>query len=180
MKLKLEPLERSDFSKIQDWIDPAIFHVFTAPLDEKQMEKLLSEEHNGVQNELGMRAIDRDNGELVGIIHAVFDLDNDLMHIQQMIVDPNRRGQGYGQEILRQFIDHCLSDYSLHRIQLFTEENNKIAISCYKKAGLRVDGILRDRVKTSEGYLSTYIFSVLDHEWEKMHPKKLNSSSTNG
>jgi len=172
MILKLEPLEKSDFSRIRDWIDPTIFHVFTAPIDEKQLEKLLSREQNGVQSELGIRAIDQENGKLVGMIHAVLNPDNDQIHIQQMIVDPNRRGQGYGQAILEHFIDSCISNYNLHRVQLFTEENNKIAINCYKKVGLRVDGVLRDRVKTNDGYLSTYIFSILEHEWKEIHPKK--------
>lgn len=165
MRLELEPLERSDFSRIQDWIDPAIFHIFTTPVDDEQLEILLSKERHGVPAELGKRIVDRDNGELVGIIHAVLNLEDDLMHIQQIVVDPARRGQGYGQAILKCFIDYCLANFDLHRIQLFTEENNKSAIACYREVGFKVDGILRDHVKTKDGYLSTYIFSILSDEW---------------
>jgi RimJ/RimL family protein N-acetyltransferase len=165
MKLELEQLQRSDFPTIRDWIDPAVFHIFKAPVDDEQLEMLLSKEHDGVVSELGMRFIDRDSARLVGIVHAVLNPDDDLMHIQQIVVDPARRGRGYGPAILRCFIDYCLDNYELHRIQLFTEENNQAAISCYRKIGFRVDGILRDRVKTKDGYLSTYVFSILSNEW---------------
>ena len=166
MKLELEPLEKGDFTKIRGWIDPAIFHIFKAPVDNKQLEMLLSKYSNDVPTELGMRAIDMDKSKIVGIVHAILNFENDLMHIQQIVVDPACRSQGYGSAILKCFIDHCLANYKLHRIQLFTEENNKAAIFCYSKVGFKVDGILRDRVKTRDGYLSTYVFSILRDEWE--------------
>jgi len=166
MKIDLEPLERSDFSKIRDWIDPDIFRIFKAPVDDEQLEMLLSKEHEGRPGELGRRAIDRDTGELVGVIHAILNPQDDLMHIQQIVIDPRRRGQGYGQALIRCFIDYCLARFDLHRIQLFTEEDNEPAIACYRKAGFKVDGILRDRVKTASGYLGTYVFSILSDEWK--------------
>jgi len=143
-KLKLEQLEKNDFPRIRDWIDPTIFHIFKAPVADEQCEMLLSKKRDGVTTELGMRAIDEDAGGLIGIIHAVLQLEDNLMHIQQIVVDPILRGQGYGPEILRCFIDHCLDDYKLHRIQLFTEENDLSAIACYLKVGFKVDGILHD------------------------------------
>jgi RimJ/RimL family protein N-acetyltransferase len=166
MNLILEQLESSDFSRIRSWIDPAVFHIFKAPVDDEQLEMLLSKESGGVVTEVGMRAVDQDSGRLVGIAHAILNPDDDLMHIQQIVVDPQRRGRGYGSAILRQFVDHCLGTYHLHRIQLFTEENNEPAIACYRKVGFKVDGILRDRVKVGDGYLSTYIFSILSNEWK--------------
>ncbi len=166
MGLVLEPLEKSDFPGIRDWIDPDIFHIFKAPIDDEQLEMLLSKSLDGIPTELGMRAIDPDKEEMVGIIHAIFNLKDDSIHIQQMVVHPELRGQGYGQAILRSFIEECFAQFNLHRIQLFTEENNESGIACYRKVGFKVDGIIRDRVKTSDGYLSTYIFSILSNEWK--------------
>ena len=166
MRIELEPLERSDFSNIRGWIDPAIFHIFKAPVDDNQLELLLSKDRNGIPTELGRRAVDQDTGDLVGVIHAVLNLEDDLMHIQQIVVDPECRGRGYGPAILKHFIDRCFADYHLHRIQLFTEVNNLSAISCYNKVGFKLDGVLRDRVKTEDGYLSTCIFSILREEWK--------------
>jgi RimJ/RimL family protein N-acetyltransferase len=165
MNLQFEPLERSDFPKIRNWIDPVIFRLFKAPVDDKQLEMLLSKERDGVPAELGRRITDLDNGKLVGVIHAVLDPEDDLMHIRQIVVNPAHRGQGYGQAILKCFIDDCFANYDLHRIQLFTEENNESAIACYRKVGFKVDGILRDCVKNRNGYLNTHIFSILRDEW---------------
>lgn len=165
MDIKLEPLERTDFPRIRNWIDPEIFHIFKEPIDDGQLEMLLSKSLVGIPTEVGRRAIDQNKGEMVGLIHAVLDLKDDMMHIQQIVVNPKLRGQGYGSAILGNFIVECFAQFDLHRVQLFTEENNKSAIACYRKVGFKVDGIIRDRVKTKEGYLSTYIFSILSNEW---------------
>ena len=50
--------------------------------------------------------------------------------------------------------------------QLFTEEDNMQAISCYKKVGFHIDGLMRDINKTNYGYLGTCIFSILCDEWQ--------------
>jgi RimJ/RimL family protein N-acetyltransferase len=165
MNVRLEQLDRKDFPIIKDWIDPEIFHIFKAPIDDKQLEKLLTKEQDGIQTEIGLRAVDNETDKIVGLVHSVVDQKNDYTHLQQIVVDPDLRGKGYGTAILDLFLELCFTTHKLHRVQLFTEENNKQAITCYKKVGFHVDGLIRDRVKTDNGYLSTYIFSMLRDEW---------------
>ena len=87
-------------------------------------------------------------------------------HIQQIVVDPLKRNNGYGAKILSLFLDICFNSYSFHRVQLFTDENNMPAISCYKKVGFHIDGLMRDVNKTENRYFGTFIFSILDDEWK--------------
>ena len=165
MDIRLEQLEKKDFPVIRDWVDPQIFRIFKSPVDDQQLEKLLSKEKDGIYAEIGMRAADSKSNEIVGLIHSIVNVRDDFLHIQQLIVDPARRGNGYGPAILAMFLDYCFVDHSFHRAQLFTDENNKPAIACYKKVGFKVDGFLRDIVKTNSGYIGTYIFSILRDEW---------------
>ena len=166
MTIHLEELERQDFSKIRDWIDPNIFRIFRSPINDQQLERLLSKKENGTPSDIGMRAVDSETDEIVGLIHAVINNKNDYAHIQQVVVDPSLHSRGYGSTILATFLDICFDSYNFHRVQLFTEEDNRQAISCYKKVGFHIDGLMRDINKTNYGYLGTYIFSILCDEWQ--------------
>jgi RimJ/RimL family protein N-acetyltransferase len=165
MDILLEELETTDFPIVKKWIDPRIFRIFTSPIDDAQMMRLLTRYRDGIKTDVGKKAIDRSTGNLVGFVHAVINAENQYAHIQQIVVHPEMRGQGYGALILRSFLDICFRDYNLHRVQLCTDENNHAAISCYKKVGFQVDGLVRDITKVEGGYLGEYIFSILDHEW---------------
>ena len=94
MKVTLEELGKKDLSIIRDWIDPNIFRIFQAPIDEGQLERLLSKRHNGLLMEQGLRGVDTKTNEIVGLIHTVIDHKNDLAHVQQIVVNPNLRGRG--------------------------------------------------------------------------------------
>lgn len=165
MTIHLEELERRDFPKIRDWIDPNVFHIFKLPVNDQQLERLLSKEEKGMPADIGLRAVDSETDEIVGLIHAVINRKNDYVHIQQIVVDPRFRNRGYGSAILTAFLDICFNSYDFHRVQLFTEEDNGPAISCYKKVGFHIDGLMRDINRTVNGYLGTYIFSILHDEW---------------
>jgi RimJ/RimL family protein N-acetyltransferase len=165
MNVRLEQLERQDFPRIRHWIDPAVFRVFEAPVDDQQLERLLSKEQDGVPTGIGMRALDSGTGELVGVIHAVVIRRNDFAHVQQIVVDPDRRGKGYGPAIFEAFLDLCFNQHQLHRVQLFTDEDNHAAIACYKKVGFQVDGFMRDIIKTDAGYMGECVFSILYDDW---------------
>jgi RimJ/RimL family protein N-acetyltransferase len=173
MNIRLEQLEKSDFPVIRDWIDPEIFHIFTAPIDDSQLERLLTKEHDGIQTEIGLRAVENETDKIIGLVHSIVDRENDLLHLQQIVVDPEQRNRGHGATILELFLELCFTTYNSHRVQLFTEEDNEPAIACYKKVGFHIDGMIRDRVKTKNGFLGTYIFSMLNNEWfEKFAGKK--------
>jgi RimJ/RimL family protein N-acetyltransferase len=174
MNIRLEQLKRTDFPVINDWIDPEIFHIFTAPIDESQLEKLLTKEQNGIITEIGLRAVENKTDQIIGLVHAVVDRDNDLIHLQQIVVDPEKCNRGYGAAILELFLELCFTEYNSHRVQLFTEENNKQAIACYIKVGFHIDGMIRDRIKTATGFIGTYIFSMLDNEWFERYAGKKN------
>jgi RimJ/RimL family protein N-acetyltransferase len=165
MTIELEELQRGDFSRIRDWIDPAVFRIFKAPVDDRQLERLLSREEKGAPTDIGMRAIDPDTGELVGIIHTVINRENDYAHIQQLVVEPSLRGRGYGSDILTAFLNIGFDAYGWRRVQLFVDEDNLPAIACYERVGFHLDGLMRDVIKTDRGYVGMCVYSILRDEW---------------
>ena len=145
MNVVLDELCQDDLSVVKDWIDPSIFRVFKAPIDESQLKGLLTNRQEDVLTDIGLKALDDVSGQCVGFLHAVINARNNHAHLQQLVVASDKR----------------------RRVQLLTHENNIAAIACYKKAGMTVDGLLRDITKCGNQYISEYFFSVLDHEWPK-------------
>ncbi|MFC2172295.1 GNAT family N-acetyltransferase [Acidobacteriota bacterium] len=165
MKLVLEELELDDLPVIQKWIDPSVFRIFKDPVDVEQLTRLLSKYKGDEPLELGFRAVNADTGEIVGLLHAVLDHWNSLAHIQQIIVVKNLRGKGIGTEILTRFNERCFTELRLHRVQLFVDNDNTEAIACYKKAGFKTEGLMRDASKVEDGWVSWYSMSLLADEW---------------
>ena len=95
-EIRLEDLTSSDFSRIRPWIDPRIFRIFQAPVDDDQLAALLTATDEGRPKSLGYRIVRVFDAEVVGMIHATIDWSNNLVHIGQIVVDPTLRGTGIG------------------------------------------------------------------------------------
>jgi len=164
--IRLEALEPSDLPRILPWIDPDVFRIFRAPVDEEQLKQLLSSYKDEKPISLGYRIVRSSDSALVGMIHATVVWDNNLAHIGQIVVgDPDLRDSGIGTESLKLFLKICFDDLNLHRVQLFVDDDNYGAIACYKKAGFQIEGLMREATKTSSGYISWYSMSILEDEW---------------
>jgi len=167
MNIKLQPLRREDFPIIRDWIDPNIFRIFKQPIDDFQLETLLTKYgDDGKPVDLGFAAKDIDRGCIVGFIHAVIDWKNELAHIQQIIVGNNAdRKQGIGSFLMRELLKKCFQDLKLHRAQLFVDEDNTAAVNFYYKMGFKTDGLMRDATKHNGKFISWYCMSLLEKEY---------------
>lgn len=72
-----------------------------------------------------------------------------------VIVNPHRRGQGYGKEMLRLGLKFVFELYGAKRASLGVFESNPSAYYCYKAAGFR-DVVLEE----------TETYTVLGEEWK--------------
>jgi RimJ/RimL family protein N-acetyltransferase/predicted RNA methylase len=166
VEIKLEELERRDFERIRPWIDPRTFRVFHSPVDDDQLSRLLTAHVDGKPTSLGYRIVRTSDGEVIGLVHAIIDWRNSLAHIGQIVVgDPALRGLGIGTDALNRFLSICFDDLGLHRAQLFVDDDNAGAIACYRKAGLQVEGLMREATRVGSGYVSWHSMSILEEEW---------------
>ncbi len=164
-EIRLEDLTREDFERIGPWIDPKIFRIFHAPVDDEQLTALLTSHGDGRPTSLGYRIVRVSDAETVGVVHATIDWKNNLAHIGQIIVDPPLRGAGIGAACLKLILDVCFNELRLHRAQLFVDEDNAEAIACYRKVGFQVEGLMREATKVGSDYVSWYSMSILEDEW---------------
>lgn len=59
------------------------------------------------------------------------------IHFARLVVAPDSRGQGLGQELLGRLIQIASDDLPLKQCSLFVYRHNLIALACYEKAGFR-------------------------------------------
>jgi RimJ/RimL family protein N-acetyltransferase len=165
-EIRLELLEAKDFPLIRPWIDTRVFRIFHEPIDDTQLGRLLTQYESNRPTSLGYRIVRSSDSEVVGLIHAVVDWNNNLAHVGQIIVgDPALRNIGIGTATLVQLLRICFNELRLHRVQLFVDEDNSSAIACYKKAGFKIEGLMRDATKIDDGYVSWHSMSILEEEW---------------
>ncbi|MFC1572556.1 GNAT family N-acetyltransferase [Candidatus Eisenbacteria bacterium] len=166
-RVRLEELVPNDFPSVRPWIDPDIFPIFREPVDDEQLERLLTKHEDGRPTSLGYRIVLRQSAQLVGLVHAILDWKNHLAHVGQIVVgDPTLRNQGLGTESLRLLLGICFDRVGVHRAQLFVDEPNVAAVACYKKAGFVVEGLMREASRRKGAYVSWYSMSMLRREWQ--------------
>jgi len=159
MKLVLEELKTDDFPVIRDWIDPGVFKIFSSPVDDTQLMRLLSAYQDDMQTDIGIKAVDRITGSIAGLVHALINRTGRYIHLQQIVVNTAMRNQGLGAAMTRLFLNVCFQNHAANRVQLLTDIENHAAMSCYHRAGFQ-----RER----NSYQGEYLFSIHREKWEEL------------
>lgn len=77
------------------------------------------------------------------------------LRIGFVIVDPQKRGKGFGKAMLRQGLKFAFELYGADRVSLGVFENNTSAYYCYKAVGFE-DTVLD----------STEVYNIMGEEWK--------------
>ncbi|RKX79831.1 MAG: GNAT family N-acetyltransferase [Spirochaetes bacterium] len=173
MQVELRPFKREDFSRLIGWIDSAELlmrwagPIFTFPLTEGQLGKYLEGSLSNPPLRKIFKAVVYPQGEVLGHVELNnIDLSNRSATLSRVLVGPPAwRGKGVGTLMVKKILKVGFEELGLHRIDLLVFDYNNPAISCYKKAGFTMEGLLRDARRFEEGYLSPYIMSMLEEEW---------------
>ena len=137
--IKLEPLKRSDFKQLINWIDSEEFliqwsgNAFTYPLNEQQLENYIES-----SNTLAFKVIDEESKKVVGHISlGQIDNINKSARIGKVLVgDTKMRGRSIGKHMMKAVLQVAFEELKLHRVTLGVYDFNTSAISCYEKQDL--------------------------------------------
>ena len=74
----------------------------------------------------------------------IMDIDSaeGTARLGRLIVDPARRGEGLGRELVEELLEIAFGDLGLRRVNLRVYRWNTAALLCYLSAGFRVEGII--------------------------------------
>lgn len=106
-----------------------------------------------------------DNDALTGHM-LIFGLcsTNKVLEFRRLTISD--KGSGFGREAIRLLKQLCFEKLGFHRLWLDVYEDNERAIKLYVSEGFIKEGTLRENIKTTEGYRSQIIYSMLENEYE--------------
>jgi len=174
--IELQHFERSDFKQLMNWVESPEFLVqfsgpgFHYPLDEDQLEAYIENANKEDSDKRVYKVVDSESGAVVGHISlGRIDHKNRSARIGRVLVgDPNVRGKGIGQQMIREILTIAFDELQLHRVSLGVFDFNTSAIACYEKSGFIKEGLLRDSRKVGDTYWSLWEMSILENEWLDM------------
>lgn len=85
-----------------------------------------------------------------------------------IIGDKDYWNQGYGQDVLATILKYCFNTLKLNRFGLSVYNGNIAGIKCYKKCGLKKEGIKRQSIYRYGKYWDEIIMSILKSEYKKL------------
>ena len=86
------------------------------------------------------------------------------VELKRLVLQP--KGLGYGRACVRLLAEMAFRDLAAHRFWLDVKEKNARALALYRDEGFVEEGRLRDSVKSSDGYESLIVLSMLRAEHE--------------
>jgi len=78
------------------------------------------------------------------------------------------KGKGYGREAIVLIKKFCFEELGFHRLWLDVYDDNQRAIKLYESEGFVKEGVLRENIKTDDGYRSLRIYSMLENEYKNL------------
>lgn len=148
--VRLRPFKPQDADEVCRWIgeDEKAFMMFTAgrysyPL---KGEEIVSR-HYGFEREndaFMMTALD-ENGRVSGhFIFRMLDFEKNSVHMGFIIVSPEKRGKGFGKQMIRKALEYATDILGVRKVTLGVFENNDAAYHCYLSSGFKVKNHVKD------------------------------------
>lgn len=160
--LRLRPYKACDAKTIVTWVgDEVSFRKWCAdrydhyPISAEDM----NEHYNAVaydDNFYQFTAFD-ESGIVGHLIMRFTDEEKKILRFGFVIVDPKKRGQGYGKKMLELAIKYAFEILKTEKITLAAFDNNPEAIRCYKAVGFKE--IIPEEERP---------FCVFDEQWQRV------------
>jgi acetyltransferase len=141
--LRLRPYKACDAQTITRWLkNEYAFRQWNAdryekyPITPNDMNLYYEKDKNN-EKIWGMTAFD--DTDIIGHFTMRFPHENNLKEIRLgfVIIDDEKRGKGYGKEMLTLAIRYAFDFIGASKISLGVFENNTIAIKCYESCGFK-------------------------------------------
>lgn len=174
-RIMIRPIEEEDLPIVVEWWNNAevMYYANDNPRPSKTLEELREEYHKEItewSEHMERFVIETIEGKLIGDIlcHSYrTDIRSAVLGI--LIGEEEYWGEGYGTEAIRLFLKHLFEHKHLHKMSLTVSDFNHRAIRCFKKAGFRQDGIMRDNAMIDGKYVNHITMSMLEDEYFQMH-----------
>lgn len=144
--LRLRPFRSPDAKEIITWTSaPEEFYKWTAgimgdyPVSEKRLLEAVSAREDNPRY-FPFTAFDV-NGIVGFFTVRTLGEDDKKVRFGYVIINPSRRGMGYGKQMLKLGLKFAFEIYGANEVSLGVFDNNSQAYNCYRGIGFRENGI---------------------------------------
>ncbi|MBX0359299.1 GNAT family N-acetyltransferase [Halobacillus sp. Nhm2S1] len=160
--LHLIPFQEKDFPILLSWIESPRFlmqwggPMFNFPLTHQQLM-----DYTDAQDRRAFQVYDPSLDAIIGHLSiGRIDKDKKQGRIGKVIVSPEYRGKGYGQQMIQLISTYAFQHLGLERLTLGVFDFNKGAIRCYEKAGFTKDRYFKNHRPFEDELWSLYEMSL--------------------
>ena len=176
--IHLEYFTSKDFTQLMQWVnnEETLMNwsgaLFSFPLTPSSLEWYIEDANDIQKSEVFIyKAIHTETGDVVGHISlGGISTKNRAGRISRVLVSPEHKGKGYCRQMVTAILKIGFEELHLHRICLGVYDFNAAAISCYKKAGMVIEGTNRDCLLFKGQWWSLVEMSMLEEEWRTHAP----------
>ena len=108
-------------------------------------------------------------GDPIGLVIVRIDRPEARSVELSLLVDADRRGQGFGIDMMQTTLEACFGGWGVHRISVRVEEGNESALALYRRLGFKEEGRLRQAAFHNGRHADVLLFSLLADEWSAHH-----------
>lgn len=109
-----------------------------------------------------------DNDKHIGHM-IIFGLESDHKVLEFRRITINEKGLGFGREAIQLLKKLCFEKLKFHRLWFDVYDDNERAIRLYESEGFVKEALLRENIKTDNGYRSQRVYSMLENEYKPAH-----------
>jgi ribosomal-protein-alanine N-acetyltransferase len=168
-RLQLREITQEDFQAVHEYAsDPeTVKYMPFGPNTEEETREFinrnLKRQQERPRTEYGLGIILKHEDRLIGAcgIHGVTEIQASIGYI----LIRRYWGHGYATEAARALVDHAFSELGVHRVYASCDPRNHASIRVLEKAGMSLEGRLRENMIIHGEYRDSLIFGILDNEW---------------
>ncbi|MBR5509762.1 MAG: GNAT family N-acetyltransferase [Lachnospiraceae bacterium] len=140
--VRLRPFKKLDIDQMLSWMEDerqtAVWAsgVFSWPLNREEILARLIQAQEA-EDEWALACLD-EQGELIGQLYMrMVHYKENRVHLNMIVMDPTRRGQGLGTEMVKKTVEYAFSILGMQKVTLGVFDCNPGAHICYQKAGFQ-------------------------------------------
>jgi len=184
-KIRLRALEKSDLTKVWEWVnDEEVMWFWAAPRNTQSLAEV-EQWFARLQELAGYSSkqfiIENEEGMPIGrIFYEHLDTRHQRTEVGMQIGEKEYWGRGYGTDTMITFLDYLFNELGLHRVYLRFQSYNTRALKCYEKCGFVQEGILRRHSFARGEYHDDLMMGILRDEFNQRHRRDVTASEGGG
>jgi len=154
--------------------DPrATEHLSFDPRSRDQVEQIVARSIEAARaderHEYALAVVEQAGGDLVGFGRLALDPHQPRAATMGFALRASSWGRGYGVETVRLLLAVAFDDLGVHRVWGARSPANEASARTMERAGMVVEGRIREHIQRGGRWRDSIVYAVLDHEWQSIN-----------